>query len=380
LIRLWLTGVACILTLLFTNAGAPDEDFFIIPQRSLRFVNRTHQKIPNLHSYTLIFESRLNCQDAECHRFSGMSTSTSEVSGGPEQFQTLATRLPRLPHSGPLRMTFKVNGLCRDKSKCSVTLSYDEFVNATEPVNLSFDYDEVASDEQRKKLQKAEDQSFTEIERQTGKKRMNINANGEIVAKKDPWKKAEDDFRENRKRLLPMTYSEKTLSKLNLSPALCGKNLSRKIEKCETHACIAPVEPGKVAKAADFIVHGVNGAGNCAISVPGGKRFFVPFAELGYFWEAYGATYPHFAAEFSDRLGKDRAPASKDSALRQIQNRFSLNNATCILNFEYKNNTATRVSVDTASPAACRDKKVDLLYQLALKHLTTEYESFPIGE
>ena len=87
---------------------------------------------------------------------------------------------------------------------------------------------------------------------------------------------------------------------------------------------------------ADLMIHGFNKAGNCAISLPGGKRFFVPKAELSYFYDSFMSTL----------------------------------SAGMELNDPCQNQTAS---------TSCREKKTDLLFQLNNRRLATDYVPVQIG-
>jgi hypothetical protein len=108
------------------------------------------------------------------------------------------------------------------------------------------------------------------------------------------------------------------------------------MSSCEVHACIYASEIKGVKMNSDLIIHGFNKAGNCAISLPGGKRFFVPKAELTYFYDS-------FVSALSDGMELN------DPCQNQM------------------------------TSSTCREKKKDLLFQLNNRRLATDYVPVQIG-
>lgn len=330
----WCSGLFFILLAFCANA---EDDFFIVPVKSIRFIHKKKQDPIPVSTYILSFESKFDCNDAKCRTYRANSTSSTEVSGSADSFQTLPMKIPKMPDAGPLVLTFSVPGVCRKQESCSVKISYEKFILATEPVVFHFDYDESASKELRKKKQKAGAESIAEIEEKMGKTLESPKEPDRKISslnESDLWKKYETDFQENRKKLNPMSYSKDSVAKLGLTTWLCNQTLQSKIASCEVHACIYASEIKGVKINADLIIHGFNKAGNCAISLPGGKRFFVPKAELAFFYDSFISTL---------------------SAGMEL-------NDPC-------QNQAT----------SCREKKTDLLFQLNNRRLATDYVPVQIG-
>lgn len=329
--RFRLSVVLFIFSVLYVKAEP--NDFFVIPVKSIRFINKATKQNLSITSYSLVLEMRFNCLDPECRSFNGNNTSNSEVSvSNGNILKTLATKIPRMPNAGPLMLTFSFPGICKNRDKCSVSMSYDHFVRAAEPVTFAFEYDEQASKVERKNRLESEARSFAEIEEKMGKKRQVSS----LTVQGDKWKQLETDFIENRKKLTPMSYSAASLEKLGLNPWLCGQNLQKKIEKCEFHVCIYQSGDKTEKLVSDLIVHGFNNAGNCAISTPGGKRFFVPKEDLVYFYEAF---------------------TSSSTLAAGLVNPCQ----------------------DQTQMAVCREKKKDLLYQLSIRHLVTDFTPIKMG-
>lgn len=324
----WLISVLLILAVFNANA---DADFFVIPVKTIRFLHKSNKTPLPIKTYVLSYASKFDCTNANCDSFRANSSSSTEVSGGLDTFETLPMKIPRMRESGPLVLTFSVPGVCRQLETCSAKMSYDKFIAAEEPVIFSFDYDDSASKALKKKKKKAEADSLAEIEEKLGKNR-HVSSLPEV----DVWKKFGDDFVENRKKLNPMSYSKDSVAKLGLNTWRCNKSLQDKIGKCDVHACIYDSEIKGVKLDADLIIHGFNKVGNCAISLPGGKRFFVPKAELVYFYDSFISTLSA-GMEMMD-------PCQSESTL-----------------------------------AACREKKTDLLFQLHNRQLATDYVPVQIG-
>lgn len=312
-----------------------EEDFFVIPVKSIRFVHKSSSDPIATSSYFVSYESKFDCSDPKCKTYRANSSSSTEVSGAPDSFQTLAIKIPKLPDSGPLVLTFSVPGVCRKQKPCSAKISYEKFIQADEPVVFRFDYDEASSIDLKKKKQKAEADSIAEIEEKMGRGEESLrkisNSN-----ETDLWKKFENDFQENRKKLNPMSYSKDSVKKLGLNTWLCNASLQNKISNCEVHACIYASEIKGVKLNADLIIHGLNKAGNCAISLPGGKRFFVPKSELGYLYDSF----------------------------------------TLTLSAGMELNDPCQNQMDSTS---CREKRKDLLFQLNSRRLATDYVPIQIG-
>lgn len=317
------------------NAGA-DEDFFVVPTKAIRFIHESNQEPIDVSSYILSYETKFDCSDPKCKAFRTHSSSSTEVSGTWESFQTLPMKIPKMPEAGPLVLTFSVPGVCRKQSSCSEKISYEKFMQSEEPVVFKFDFDDEASKDLKKKKKKAGADSIAEIEEKMGKNPIESSRKVSSLSETDPWKKFETDFQENRKKLNPMNYSKESVNRLGLSQWLCNQTLQSKMSSCEVHACIYTSEIKGVKINSDLIVHGLNKAGNCAISLPGGKRFFVPKAELAYFYDA-----------FISALGSG----------------MDLNDPC------QKQSDAT----------SCREKKNDLLFQLNNRRLATDYVPIQIG-
>lgn len=322
----WSGVMLLVLAVFYANA----DDFFVVPVKSVRFIHKKSKNSLNVKSYTVAYETKFDCIDSTCQSYRANSSSSTEVSGAVDGFKTLPMQIPRMPDSGPLMLTFTVPGVCRKHNACTAKISYDKFMKAEEPVTFAFDYDDVASKDMKFKRQKAEADSLAEIEQKLGKTREVSSLTS------DPWKKQEEDFLENRKKLNPMNYSKDSVSKLGLNTWLCGKNLQDKVSKCDVHACIFAADLKGVPVKADFIIHGFNRAGNCAISLPSGKRFFVPKTDLAYFYDSFLSLWG---------LGMEMADP-------------------CL---------------DPITAAVCREKKTDLLFQLHNRRLATEYVPVQIG-
>lgn len=324
-----------IIILIEINAFA-DDDFFVVPIKAIRFVQKSNQKPIEVSSYTLSYESKFDCADVKCKGYRANSSSSNEVSGTWDTFQTLPTKIPKMPDSGPLVLTFSVPGVCRKQESCSVKISYEKFIQSEEPVVFKFDFDELASKELKQLKKKAGEVSIAEIEEKMGKSPLEKSRKISSVNEADTWKKFETDFQENRKKLTPMSYSKDSVAKLNLNVWLCNQTLSNKMSNCEVHACIYSSEIKGVQVSSDLIIHGFNKAGNCAISIPGGKRFFVPKAELAFFYDSFIST-----------LSK---------GMELVDPCLNLPNSV-----------------------SCREKKTDLLFQLNMRRLATDYVPAQIG-
>ncbi len=316
-----------------------DDDFFVVPVKSIRFVHKSHSDPIRVSTYVLSYESKFDCTDSRCKDYRANSTSSTEVSGTWDSFQTLPMKIPKLPDAGPLILTFSVPGVCRKQETCSVKMAFEKFIRSAEPIVFHFDYDDKASLELKKKKKKAEADSIAEIEEKLGKRHDEVKPSSRKISslnESELWKKYETDFQENRKKLNPMSYSKDSVTKLGLNPWLCNQSLQGKIASCEVHACIYASEIKGVKMNADLIIHGFNKAGNCAISLPGGKRFFVPKSDLSYFYDSFILTLST-GMEFND----------------PCQNQ--------------------------TSSAICREKKSDLLFQLNSRQLATDYVPVQIG-
>lgn len=316
--RKWWSGIFFVLLAL--NVNADSNDFFVVPVKTLRFIQRSNKRDIIVPSYSLLYDTRFDCLDVDCGRYRGNSSSTTEISGTVGDFKTLPIKIPRMPNSGPLMLTFSVPGICQKTEKCSVSISYEKFLKAEEPVVFIFDYDEKASKNFRKKRQEAEAQSLNEIQEKLGSVR---KVSSLSIA--EQWKKFGEDFLENRKKLNPMTYTADSVARLGLSNWVCGPGLQEKINQCSVHACIYTTDQSESKAYSDLVIHGLNKAGNCVISLPNGKRFFVPKAELASFYDAF---------------------------ICQQQKGLS---------------------------GSCKDKKLDLLGELKTRHLAIEYVPILIG-
>lgn len=303
----------------YLSAQAETEEFFVVPEKSINFIDRkTKQSIP-IGNYFLYYDTKFDCLDIACKKFRGNNTSNTAVTGGVGSFKTVMTKIPRLPNSGPLTLSFVLPGVCKSSEKCSASMSLDEFVAASEPVIFTYDYDEEATKSAREKRKEAERKAFAEIDEKLDNKKTN------------------DDFAENRRKLNPMTYTEEAFNKLSLSVWQCNDSLADKISKCEVHACIYPPKSKDSKAMDDVVIHGLNRVGNCAISLPGGKRFFVPKPELAFFYEAFVANWGSSGLSMGD-------PCESASVV-----------------------------------ASCREKKNDLLFQLNTRQLVKDYVPIRIG-
>ncbi len=187
------------------------------------------------------------------------------------------------------------------------------------------------------------------------------------------WKKIELDFTENRKKANPMVNSENALSKINVAPYFCGKELQSKISSCSFYSCLYRMDVMGEKLASDIIVYGTNGAGLCAISGPVGKRYFVAKEDLGFFYEVLTALSS--ASEVTSN-----APLILDSTQTQkIKNTVQLSGSTCVIHLETKKEQLTNAALEATAPSVCKDKKVDLLYQLELKKLSLHFTPIKMG-
>lgn len=311
----------CLLFLMFVvfSAHAETEEFFVVPEKPVNFVDRKTKQSINVANYYLYYDTKFDCLDIACKKFRGNNTSNTAVSGGVGAFKTVMTKIPRLPNSGPLTLSFVLPGVCKSSEKCTASMSLEEFIAAREPVVLTYDYDEEATKSAREKRKEAERKAFAEIDEKLDNKKTN------------------DDFAENRRKLNPMSYTEETFNKLSLNAWQCNESLADKISKCEVHACIYPTRSKESKIMDDVVIHGLNRVGNCAISLPGGKRFFVPKPDLVFFYDAFVANWGSSGLSMNDPC-------------------------------------------ESASVAAlCREKKNDLLFQLNARQLVKDYVPVRIG-
>jgi hypothetical protein len=220
----WCSHILFVFLVCYANA---DEDFFVVPVKSIRFLHKSNEEPIDVSTYIISYESKFDCSDSKCKAYRANSSSSAEVSGTWDSFQTLPMKIPKLPDASPLVLTFSVPGICRKRESCSVKIPYEKFIQSAEPVVFRFDYDLVASKDLKKKKKKAEADSLAEIEEKMGKQSSDevkeVTRKVSSLNETDPWKKFETDFQENRKKLNPMSYSSDSVGKLGLNPWLCNQ-------------------------------------------------------------------------------------------------------------------------------------------------------------
>ncbi len=356
------------LSLISLFAIAQSTDFFEIPVKNIQFLDRVTQEPLPVDSYTLSYDMKFNCSDADCKQSAGSNHSTNQVNVRGGLLQTMATKIPKMPKSGPLQMTFKVAGVCRGIEKCTATLSYDQFMASPEPVVFNFEYDGEATKNKRKLRLEADAKSIADIEVKMGK------ANPIRISEESfDWKKIETEFLENRKKAIPMVYAENAFNKLHLSALFCNKDLQIKMNGCEFYSCVFKMDVMGAKLASDIIVHGTNSAGLCAISGPVGKRYFVSKADLPLFYDVLMANTNSSEILSSSQMIID------PNQVQKFKNTVQFGGVPCAMNVETKKEAVTAVAFDPAAAASCKDKKVDLLYQLELKKLSLNFTPLKMG-